>query len=112
MNSIKYYSKAFKINYYYCLFAIGEHQKLSSKNLDLDPTLNEWLQEFKSANTQRSYRTGLRSFKKLLNIEDLGEYLKGKPEVSADIRKFLSQLDGKPSKTIAGYAGAVKIRGM
>ena len=109
VGSIRYYSKAFKLNYYYYLFTIGEYQKLSSKNLDSDPILNDWLQEFKSTNTQRSYRTGLRSFKKLLNIEDLGEYIKGNPDVSADIREFLSQLDGKPSKTIAGYAGAVKV---
>ena len=71
--------------------------------------LNDWLQEFKSINTQRAYRTGLRNFKKLLGIEDLGEYLKNGPDVTVDIRTLLSKLDGKPSKTIYSYAGAVKV---
>jgi integrase len=87
-----------------------EESKISpSKQSILDPELAEWLQEFKSFNTRKVYRTGLRKFKKTLGIDDLGEYMKNNPDVTGDVRKFLLSLDGKPSRTIATYAGAVKV---
>lgn len=79
---------------------------LVSKN---DAVLEEWLQEFKKTTTQATYRSALRMFKKKLGIKDLGEYLKSEPNVVADIRKFLGTLDGKPSKTVGTYVGAVKL---
>jgi len=77
-----------------------------SKN---DVFLQDWLQEFKSQSTRRVYRAGLRDYTKKLNIEDLEKYIKDSPNVTADIRKYLTILDGKPSKTISTYVGAVKV---
>ena len=74
-----------------------------------DPTLRKWLSEFKNEYTQGSYRTGLRCFKEKLGIEDLGEYLKSKPDVVGDVRKFLEALEGRPSKTVANYVGGVRM---
>jgi len=80
---------------------------LVSKNNDA--VLEEWLQEFKKHSTQATYRSALRMFKKKLGIKDLGEYVKNEPNVVADVRKFLGALDGKPSKTVGTYVGAVKL---
>lgn len=74
-----------------------------------DAALEEWLQEFKRETTQRTYLSALRKFKKMLGIEDLGEYVKNSPNVVADVRKFLASLDGKPSKTVSTYVGALKM---
>ena len=74
-----------------------------------DETLAEWLLEFKKETTQSTYRFALKKFKEELGIEDLGEYVKSKPDVVADVRKFLAGLDGKPSKTVSTYVGAVKV---
>lgn len=74
-----------------------------------DPTLKQWLTEFKKPTTRRSYLSSMRKFKKHLEIEDLGKYLKSSPNATADIRKFLSSLDGRPSKSIMAYVAAVKV---
>ena len=74
-----------------------------------DATVKKWLQEFRKETTQRTYLSALRKFKKELGIADLGEYVKSEPNVVADIRKFLRALEGKPSKTVGNYAGAVKL---
>lgn len=80
-----------------------------SKKQVQDETLTEWLSEFKKETTQRTYLSALKKFKKLLGIEDLGEYVKAGPNVVADARKFLAALDGRPSKTVGTYVGAVKM---
>ena len=69
----------------------------------------KWLSEFKSYNTQRSYRTAIRKFKEVLGIDDLGKYLESNPDTEGDIRKFLAALVGKPSKTITCYSLIVKV---
>lgn len=69
----------------------------------------KWLQEFKSYNTQRAYRTAIRKFKEVIGIDDLEKYLESNPDTEGDIRKFLQALDGKPSKTVTSYTGAVKV---
>ena len=74
-----------------------------------DPVLEKWLTEFKKDTTKTSYLSALRKFKNVLGIGALGEYLQGNPDVAADVRKFLSVLDGKPSKTVSSYTGAVKM---
>ena len=74
-----------------------------------DSTLRQWLSEFKNEYTKGSYRTGLRCFKQKLGIKDLGEYLKGNPDVVGDVRKFLAALEGRPSKTVANYVGGVRM---
>jgi integrase len=77
-----------------------------SKN---DEFLEEWLREFKSKSTRKVYRAGIRDYAKKLNIEDLENYVKDSPEVVEDIRRYLNLLDGKPSKTVSTYVGAVKV---
>jgi integrase len=74
-----------------------------------DTVVKEWLQEFRKETTQRSYLSALRKFKKELDITDLDEYVKNKPKVIADIRKFLMALEGRPSKTVGNYANAVRL---
>ena len=69
----------------------------------------KWLQEFKSINTQRTYRTAVRKYKEILGIEDLEKYLQNDPDTTGDIRKFLATLDGKPSKTVTCYTQIVKV---
>ena len=65
--------------------------------------------EFKKDTTKRAYLNALRKFKAKLGIQDLVDYLKSMPDVSNDVRKFLSTLDGKPRKTVSTYVGAVKV---
>jgi len=74
-----------------------------------DETLRKWLGEFSKESTRTTYACALNMFKKNLNITDLGKYLSSSPDVVADIRSFLSSLNGKPSKTINTYVGAVKM---
>lgn len=74
-----------------------------------DETLAKWLEEFKKETTRKAYTSALRKFKRELNVDDLGEYLKSKPDGVADLRKFLDSLSGKPSKTVSAYSGAVKV---
>lgn len=80
-----------------------------NKKIPVDPKLAEWLQEFKSFNTRKVYRAGLRKFKQALNINDLDKYLKSNPDVTTDTRTFLKFLDGKPSRTVTTYTAAVKV---
>ncbi len=81
-----------------------------TKQLALDETLTSWIEEeFRNANTKNSYRAALNLFKKTMKIKDLGEYLKSKPDVIVDLKKFLNNLKGRPSKTINTYVGAVKV---
>jgi len=77
-----------------------------SKN---DEFLDSWLSEFKSKSTRRVYRAGIRDYAKKLNIDDLEKYVKDSPNVTEDIRRYLTLLDGKPSKTISTYVGATKV---
>jgi integrase len=86
---------------------ISQAKKLSLE--DEEPTLAEWLSEFKSYNTQRAYRTAIRKYKQVLGIESLEKYLHDNPDTEADIRKFLQALDGKPSKTVSCYTQIVKV---
>jgi len=90
-----------------------EATKISQvKKLNLDneePILAKWISEFKSYNTQRGYRTAIRKYKKVLDINSLENYLKDNPDTEADIRKFLQSMDGKPSKTVSCYTQIVKV---
>ena len=79
---------------------------MSSKK---DALLEKWLQEFKSESTRRVYRAAVTKFKQVVGIENLEEYVNDSPDVAADMRKLLSSMEGKPSKTIKTYAGAVKV---
>ena len=46
-----------------------------------DRILEKWLdEEFKSEHTKASYLSGIRKFKKALDIDSLEEYLESKPE--------------------------------
>lgn len=74
-----------------------------------DEFLEGWLGEFKSSSTRRVYRTSLAKFKQATETEDLEKYVKGSPDVESDMRKLLASLEGRPSKTIATYAGGVKV---
>ncbi|MCK4885414.1 hypothetical protein KAS24_05015, partial [Candidatus Bathyarchaeota archaeon] len=74
-----------------------------------DELLTKWLQEFKSASTRKVYSVALRKFKNIIGIEDLDKYKNDSPDTTADIRKFLISMEGRPSKTINTYAGAVKV---
>jgi integrase len=74
-----------------------------------DETLKKWLNEFNKETTQRVYSSSIRKFKKNLGIKDIGEYLESKPDFTADIKKFLHSLEGRPSKTISSYVGALKV---
>jgi hypothetical protein len=58
-----------------------------------DEVLANWLEEeFKNINTKYTYLAALRLFKKNLGIDDLGNYLKDKPNVIFDLKKFLTNL--------------------
>ena len=74
-----------------------------------DETLKKWMEEFSKETTKKTYVCALNIFKKKLGIADLGEYLKGSPDIANDVRRFLSALNGKPSKTVNTYMGAVKM---
>ncbi len=74
-----------------------------------DPVLGAWLGEFKRPSTRDTYFSALRKFKKVMGVSSLDEYVKGGPDASGDLRRFLESLEGKPSKTVSTYAGAVKI---
>jgi len=74
-----------------------------------DVMLESWLREFRKETTQVTYRSALRKFKKVLGIEDLGEYVKSGPDAINDIRTFLRVMEGKPSKTVGNYAGAARL---
>jgi len=75
-----------------------------------DKILADWFdEEFKNNNTKCTYRAALRFFKKNLGIADLGDYLKSAPDVISNLKKFLLSIEGKPSKTINTYVGAVKV---
>jgi len=80
-----------------------------SHETNADETTRTWLQEFSKETTRRTYYYALNTFKKKLGIADLGVYLKASPDVVADVRTFLTALNGKPSKTVATYMGALKM---
>ena len=82
---------------------------LEGKKLVQDETLRKWLQEFKSESTKTTYLSALRKFKTVAGIADLGEYIAHMPDAAVDVRKLLNSLEGKPSKTIKTYVGAVKV---
>jgi integrase len=75
----------------------------------VNEVLDKWLNEFKSPSTKTTYRFALKKFQRTLGIDDLGAYVKSKPDALNDMRRFLKALEGKPSKTIKTYAGAVKV---
>lgn len=79
------------------------------RRTDVNEVLDRWLNEFKSPSTKTTYRFALKKFQKTLGIDDLGAYVESKPDALNDMRKFLKALEGKPSKTIKTYAGAVKV---
>lgn len=74
-----------------------------------DAYLNDWLQEFKSDNTRRVYNSALTKFKEANQITNLEKYINDSPDAASDMRKLLVRLEGKPSKTVTTYAGAVKV---
>jgi hypothetical protein len=99
----------YTINY---IFTMGATKISQTKKLNLEneePILTKWLQEFKSYNTKRAYRTALRKYKQILDIDNLENYLKDNPDTEADIRTFLQAMDGKPSKTVSCYTQIVKV---
>ncbi len=74
-----------------------------------DRALKKWLEEFNGTSTRKSYLSALRKFKNNLGIEDLGEYLQSNPDTTADIKRFIVSLNGKPAKTIISYTGTVRV---
>ena len=75
-----------------------------------DQTIKKWLTEnFTKETTQKSYLAALRSFKKNLNIKDMGEYIESKPDAIIDIKRFLVSLKGRPTKTISAYVVPVRV---
>jgi integrase len=82
---------------------------ITEKSINGDETLRKWLSEFKKDSTSRTYLFALNNFKDALSISDLGDYLLTNPDVTADIRKFLASMDGRPSKTVHTYTAAVKM---
>ncbi len=74
-----------------------------------DKTAEKWLSDFPKDTTKRTYLNALNNFKKILGIADLGEYLKSNPDATADFKRFLTAYNGKPSKTVATYSGAIKM---
>ena len=74
----------------------------------MESVLEKWLSDF-GPSTANTYFYALQKFKKNLGINDLGEYLKSKPNVLADFKTFAQSLKGKPPKTISTYTGAVKV---
>lgn len=75
-----------------------------------DKSLKNWLENsFKNQGTKRAYTAALRAFKKNLGIDDLSEYLQSGPDANNDLRRFLSSLDGRPSKTISAYVTPVRV---
>lgn len=83
---------------------------MNLSELGKDNTLINWLEEeFKNKKTKLTYRSALCKFKKLMEIDNLGLYLDSSPKIISDLKKFLINLDGNPSKTINTYVGAVKV---
>jgi len=74
-----------------------------------DVTLRKWMEEFSKDTTKKTYVCALNIFKRKLGIADLGEYLKAGPDIVNDVRRFLTALNGKPSKTVTTYMGAIKM---
>jgi integrase len=74
-----------------------------------DKTLRKWMEEFSKETTKKTYVCALNIFKRKLGIADLGEYLKASPDIVNDVRRFLTALNGKPSKTVTTYMGAIKM---
>jgi len=74
-----------------------------------DITLRKWMEEFSKETTKKTYVCALNIFKRKLGIKDLGEYLKAGPDIVNDVRRFLTALNGKPSKTVTTYMGAIKM---
>lgn len=74
-----------------------------------DKTAEKWLSDFPKDTTKRTYLNALNNFKKILGIANLGEYLKSNPDATADFKRFLTAYNGKPSKTVATYSGAIKM---
>jgi len=82
---------------------------VAPKKEEKDQILKKWIdEEFVNKSTKEGYLSALRKFKKNLGIEDLGEHLKNDPDATADIKRFLISLEGKPGKTKAAYVAAVK----
>ena len=82
---------------------------LSTQKVSIDPTLEKWLQEFLNPHTRNTYKSALNKYMKLLEIKHLENYLNRNPDVNSDIKKFLTLMNGKPSKTVKSYANAVKL---
>lgn len=73
-----------------------------------DVVLASWLKEFRKKSTRKNYCSALRCFQKCLGFTSFGEYLRNKPDGSADLKKFLLCLEGRPPKTIGTYCTAVR----
>lgn len=82
---------------------------IGQKTVPRDPAVEDWLTNFMKNSTKDSYRSALNKYKKFLKIDDLTSYLKSGPDVATDMRTFLKLLNGKPSKTVKTYSGAVKV---
>jgi len=74
-----------------------------------DPTLKHWLGEFSNKNTKRQYLSAMRLFKKNLEIEDLGKYIKSEPDAATDIRRFIVSMEDKPKKSLLTYTTILKV---
>ncbi len=74
-----------------------------------DKTFKKWIDGFKKQKTKSAYATGLRTFKKNLGIEDLGEYLESNPDTIEDLKKFSVSIEDKASLTIRQYITSVRV---
>ncbi len=71
----------------------------------MDSELENWLGEF-SKKTAHTYNSALKKFKRNLEIEDFGDYLRNEPDALEDFKKFAYSLADRPPKTISAYTGA------
>ena len=73
-----------------------------------DQVLKDWLLEFTSVQTRRAYTSAIRKYKQVLGIRDLGTYLKTKTNYENDLKKFLAQVNDKPSTSIRFYSAVIR----
>jgi len=73
-----------------------------------DQVLKDWLLEFTAVNTRRGYTSAMRKYKQVLGIMDLGTYLKTETNYENDLKKFLAQVNDKPSTSIRFYSAVIR----
>jgi len=67
------------------------------------------ISRIKTKSTRKGVRFSIKKLQEGNRHRRLGEYVNDSPDVVADIRKILLSLEGRPSKTIKTYGGAVKV---